>query len=78
MPGCVWSAGDGDDWWVLDHQDASKLGVLGFPGIEDLGVVVLLELVCGLVRKALEGDVGEWFHGETIYGSSGGCPIVVT
>ena len=69
MAGGVWSAGDGDDWGVFDHQDASEHGFRGVACVEDLGVVVLLELVCGLVGEGLEGDVGEGFHGETLCGS---------
>ena len=62
MAGGVWSSCDGDDWGVFDHQDSPEFGGFGFAGIEDLGVVVLLELVGGLVEEGLEGDVGEGFH----------------
>ena len=62
MPGGVGSSCDGDDWVMLDHHDATKLGLWGLACIEDLGVVVLLELVGGLVGEVLERDEGERFH----------------
>ncbi len=70
MGGGLWSSGDGDDGWVLDHQDAAELGFGGFAGVEDVGVVLLLELVGLVVAEVLEGDEGEggragggWRHG---------------
>ena len=37
MPGGVWSAGDGDDRGVLDHQYPSRFGIGGVSGIKGLG-----------------------------------------
>lgn len=59
MGGCVWAAGDGDDWGVFDHHDASELGGWSFAYVEDLGVVMVLALVGGFVGEVFERDEGE-------------------
>jgi len=59
----VWAAGDGDDRWVLDHQYPSELGIVGFSGVEDLGVVEHLELVGLFIAKILKWNEREGVHG---------------
>ena len=62
MGGGVWAAGDGDDWGVLDHHDASELCCGCFACVEDLGVVMVLALVGGFVGEVFERDEGEGLH----------------
>ena len=63
MSGGIWAAGDGDDRRMLDHQHPPELGFVGLAGVEDVGVVELLEFVGLVIAEALERDVGEGEHG---------------
>lgn len=65
---CGWSAGDGDDGVVLDHEHAARFGIWGVAGVEDLLVVGLLEFVGLLVAEVLERDVCEGLHGWIVVG----------
>ncbi len=63
MLGGFWASCDGDDRRVLDHQHPPELGIVGFSGVEDLGVVEHLELVGLFIAKVLKWNEQEGVHG---------------
>lgn len=48
---------------MLDHEDTAELGLISIPGVKNLQVVALLEVVGLFVCHMLEWDMGEMLHG---------------